>query len=58
MSKIDEYDLDEIKEIDRRLKNYKHDYTMYLRLSVIKLVKQGCTRGEAAEKFNVHRKTA
>ena len=58
MNKIDEYDLDEIKEIDRRLKNYKHDYTMYLRLSVIKLVKQGCTRGEAAEKFNVHRKTA
>ena len=51
-------DSDEIREIDSRLKSYKHDYTMYLRLSVIKLVKQGYTRGEAAEKVHVHRKTA
>ena len=31
---------------------------MYIRLSVVKMVKQGSTRGEAAEFFNVHRKTA
>ena len=49
---------DDIKEIDRELNKYKQHYKMYVRLSVVKMVKQGSSRGEAAEFFNVHRKTA
>ena len=48
----------EIKEIDNELNKYKHHYKMFIRLSVVKMVKQGYTRGEAAEAFNVHRKSA
>ena len=50
--------LEDIKEIDRELNKYKQQYKMYIRLSVVKMVKQGSSRGEAAEFFNVHRKTA
>ena len=31
---------------------------MFIRLSVVKLVKEGMSRGEAADTFNVHRKSA
>ena len=48
----------EIREIDNELNKYKHSYKMFIRLSVVKMVKQGYTRGEAADAFNVHRKSA
>lgn len=50
--------LDELKEIDELLKEYKPYYTMYRKLLVVKNVKEGMSRGEAAEVVNVHRKTA
>ena len=50
--------LDELKEIDELLKEYKPYYTMYRKLLVVKNVKEGMGRGEAAEVVNVHRKTA
>lgn len=49
---------DEIKELDKELNKYKHHYKMFIRLNVVKMVKQGYTRGEAADTFNVHRKSA
>ena len=49
---------DEIKELDKELNKYKHHYKMFIRLSVVKMVKQGYTRGEAADTLNVHRKSA
>ena len=33
--------LEDIKEIDRELNKYKQHYKMYIRLSVVKMVKQG-----------------
>ena len=51
-------DLNELKEIDKLLKEYKPYYTMYKKLLVVKNVKEGMSRGEAAEVVNVHRKTA
>lgn len=51
-------DLKEIKEIEKELNKYKAHYKMYIRLSVVKLVKEGISRGEAADAFNVHRKSA
>lgn len=50
--------INEIKEIDKELNKYKPHYKMFIRLSVVKMVKEGYTRGEAAETFNVHRKSA
>ena len=50
--------LDELKEIDELLKEYKPYYTMYRKLLVVKNVKEGMSRGEAAKVVNVHRKTA
>ena len=58
MNSVVEYNLDDIKEINRLLKEYRHDYMMYIRISIIKMVLEGFTRGEAADKFNVHRKSA
>ena len=58
MTISDEFDSEEMKEIDKRLKEYKPYYNMYLRYLVIKMVMEGYTRGEAAEHANVHRKTA
>ena len=49
---------DEIKELDKELNKYKHHYKMFIRLNVVNMVKQGYTRGEAADTFNVHRKSA
>ena len=54
----DDSNLDEIKKIDNELNKYKQSYKMFIRLSVVKMVKQGYTRGEAADAFNVHRKSA
>ena len=54
----DNTDLDELKEIDKLLKEYKPYYTMYKKLLVVKNVKEGMSGGEAAEVVNVHRKTA
>ena len=51
-------DLNELKEIDRLLDKYKYFYNMYRRLLVIKNVKDGMSRGDAANVVNVHRKTA
>ena len=51
-------DLNELKEIDRLLDKYKYFYNMYKRLLVIKNVKDGMSRGDAANVVNVHRKTA
>ena len=50
--------LDELKEIDELLKEYKPYYTMYRKLLVVKNVKEGISRGESAEVINVNRKTA
>ncbi len=58
MSNLENDDIKELKEIDRRLKMYKPYYNMYNRLLVIKSVKEGMTRGDAADLVNVHRKTA
>ena len=54
----DNTDLNELKEINELLKEYKPYYTMYKKLLVVKNVKEGMSRGEAAEVVNVHRKTA
>ena len=54
----DNTDLNELKEIDKLLKEYKPYYTMYKKFLVVKNVKEGMSRGEAAEVVNVHRKTA
>ena len=51
-------DLNDLKEIDRLLDEYKPFYNMYRRLLVIKNVKDGMSRGDAAKVVNVHRKTA
>ena len=58
MNTKDNRDIMELKEIDALLKKYKPYYKMYQKLSVIKNVKEGMTRGEAAEAINVHVKTA
>lgn len=58
MTNCTKNNLDDIKEIDRELKKYKQHYKMYIRLSVVKMVKEGSSRGEAADFYNVHRKTA
>lgn len=49
MTKCTKNNLDDIKEIDRELKKYKQHYKMYIRLSVVKMVKEGSSRGEAAD---------
>ena len=41
----DNADLDELKEIDELLKEYKPYYTMYRKLLVVKNVKEGMSRG-------------
>lgn len=58
MTNSNKNDLKEIKEIEKELNKYKAQYKMYIRLSVVKLVKEGMSRGEAADTFNVHRKSA
>lgn len=58
MNTKDNTDIMELKEIDALLKKYKPYYKMYQKLFVIKKVKEGMTRGEAAEAINVHVKTA
>lgn len=58
MTNSNKNDLKEIKEIEKELNKYKAQYKMYIRLSVVKLVKEGMSRGEAADVFNVHRKSA
>ena len=58
MTNPNKNDLKEIKEIEKELNKYKAQYKMYIRLSVVKLVKEGMSRGEAADVFNVHRKSA
>ena len=50
--------LNDLKEIDRLLNEYKPFYNMYKRLLVIKNVKEGMSRGDAAKVVNVHYKTA
>lgn len=50
--------LDDFKEIDSLLKEYKPFYNMYKRLLVIKNVKEGMSRSDAAKVVNVHYKTA
>ena len=51
-------EIENLKEIDRLLKEYKPYYTKYNKLLVIKSVKEGMSRGDAAKLVNVHRKTA
>ena len=58
MSSNDNLHVEEIKKIDNELNKYKPYYKMFIRLSVVKMVLQGVTRGVAAEAFNVHRKSA
>lgn len=58
MNTKDNTDIMELKKIDALLKKYKPYYKMYQKLFVIKKVKEGMTRGEAAEAINVHVKTA
>lgn len=58
MSNLKNDDTEELKEINKRLKIYKPYYNMYKKLLVIKSVKEGMTRGDAADLVNVHRKTA
>jgi transposase len=58
MTGIENSDVKEINLINNELNKYKHHYKMFVRLSVVKMVLQGATRGEAAEAFNVHRKSA
>ena len=58
MISSNKHDLKEIKEIEKELNIYKPHYKMYIRLSVVKMVKEGMSRGEAADTFNVHRKSA
>ena len=41
----DNTDLDELKEINELLKEYKPYYTMYKKLLVVKNVKEGMNRG-------------
>ena len=45
MTNCTKNNLDDIKEIDRELKKYKQHYKMYIRLSVVKMVKEGSSRG-------------
>ena len=58
MNTSDNLNFDDLEEINRLLKEYKPFYNMYKKLLVIKNVKEGMNRGEAAEVDNVHRKTA
>ena len=58
MKNSDENNLKEIKKINKELDKYRPYYKMFIRLSVVKLVKEGMSRGEAADTFNVHRKSA
>ena len=58
MNTSDNLNFDDLEEINRLLKEYNPFYNMYRKLLVIKNVKEGMNRGEAAEVVNVHRKTA
>lgn len=58
MKNSNKNNLKEIKEIEKELNKYRPHYKMFIRLSVVKLVKEGMSRGEAADTFNVHRKSA
>ena len=58
MKNSNKNNLKEIKEIEKELNKYRPQYKMFIRLSVVKLVKEGMSRGEAADTFNVHRKSA
>ena len=58
MNSKDNLNFDDLEEINMLLKEYKPFYNMYRKLLVIKNVKEGMSRGEAAEVVNVHRKTA
>jgi transposase len=58
MNSKDNLNFDDLEEINMLLKEYKPFYNMYRKLLVIKNVKEGMNRGEAAEVVNVHRKTA
>ena len=49
---------DDLKEINRLLKEYKPYFNMYRKLLVIKNVKNSMSKGDAAKVVNVHYKTA
>ena len=58
MNTYDNSNFNDLKEINLLLKEYKPYYNMYKKLLVVKNVKEGMSRGEAAKVVNVHRKTA
>lgn len=58
MKTYDNSNFNDLKEINLLLKEYKPYYNMYKKLLVVKNVKEGMSRGEAAKVVNVHRKTA
>ena len=57
MKTLNEYDEEELKELDEKLNQYSHDYKMYQRILAVKMVTLGRTRIEVANFLNVNRQT-
>ena len=55
--KLEDYELEEIREIDEHLKKYSHDHKMYVRCLAVKMVILGETRKKVGEFLNVDRQT-
>ena len=47
--KLEDYELEEIREIDEHLKKYSHDHKMYVRCLAVKMVILGETRKKVGE---------
>ena len=48
---------DVIKELTDKLKDYKHDFKMYIRILAVRMVKLGETRSNVGEYLHVNRQT-
>jgi len=57
MSKEERSNEDEIKELTKQLKEYKHHFKMYIRILAVRMVKLGESRIKVGEYLHVNRQT-
>lgn len=55
--KLEDYEREEIIELDKHLKEYSHDHKMYIRCLAVKMIILGETRKKVGEFLNVNRQT-
>lgn len=48
---------DEVKELTKHLKDYKHHFKMYIRILAVRMVKLGESRIKVAEYLHINRQT-